>query len=196
MDRYLPYSDLKYPVSIKNLEHLTLEERAKLLEKTLKGTRAEKITALLIAKGFLTCPASTKYHGNYEGGLFTHSYVMTEVLKSFEETGYTDLPLSDSPIVIGMLHDLCKLDCYNKEEDGTYSYNTNQLLSGHGWKSVILAQNFGVNLHPEEVSCIIYHMGAFTDKEEWKNYTNAIATYPSVLWVHTADMVASHIYNT
>ena len=38
-----------------------------------------------------------------------------------------------------------------------------------------------------------YHMGAFTDKEEWQDYTRAIHRYPNVLWTHQADMIAAHI---
>lgn len=41
--------------------------------------------------------------------------------------------------------------------------------------------------------CIRYHMGAFTDKEEWQDYTRAIHRYPNVLWTHQADMIAAHI---
>ena len=35
---------------------------------------------ILIDMGFFTAPASTKYHGNYEGGLFDHSLKVTEML--------------------------------------------------------------------------------------------------------------------
>ena len=67
--------------------------------------------------------------------------------------------------------------------------------------SILLAQQFLQNhisaprLTQEEIACIRYHMGAFTDKVEWNYYTNAIKTYPNVLWTHTADMVASQIYD-
>ena len=50
-------------------------------------------------------------------------------------------------------------------------------------------------LTEEEVACIRYHMGAFTDKELWNDYTAAVRKYPNVLWTHTADMIASHIYD-
>lgn len=33
----------------------------------------EKIIPILDIWGFFEAPASTKYHGNYEGGLFDHS---------------------------------------------------------------------------------------------------------------------------
>jgi len=34
----------------------------------------------LVKEGFFTAPASTKYHGSYEGGLFDHSLEVAEVL--------------------------------------------------------------------------------------------------------------------
>ena len=48
-------------------------------------------------------------------------------------------------------------------------------------------------LTEEEIMCIRYHMGAFTDKEEWRDYTNAVKNFPNVLWTHQADMLASHV---
>lgn len=44
-----------------------------------------------------------------------------------------------------------------------------------------------------EIMCIRYHMGAFTDKSEWNDYTRAVRNYPNVLWTHQADMLASHV---
>jgi hypothetical protein len=41
--------------------------------------------------------------------------------------------------------------------------------------------------------CIRYHMGAFTDKSEWNDYTRAVRNYPNVLWTHQADMLASQV---
>ena len=34
---------------------------------------------------FFTAPASTQYHGNYEGGLFDHSFEVTIALLDFTE---------------------------------------------------------------------------------------------------------------
>lgn len=48
-------------------------------------------------------------------------------------------------------------------------------------------------LTDEEIMCIRYHMGAFTDKDEWNDYTRAVRNYPNVLWTHQADMLASHV---
>lgn len=39
----------------------------------------------LIDKGFFTAPASTKYHGNHEGGLLEHSYMVAKALVDMSE---------------------------------------------------------------------------------------------------------------
>ena len=56
------------------------------------------ITDRLTKSGFFTAPASTKYHGAYEGGLFDHSYNVTSTLvtlthwKKFCVSGITWAP--------------------------------------------------------------------------------------------------------
>lgn len=147
----------------------------------------------LIAEGFFTAPASTKYHGNYEGGLFDHSFTVTKSLLSLTKHMGLVWKRKQSPYIVGMLHDLCKCDQYIRNWDGTWSYNPNVLLPGHGEKSIILAQKM-VNLTDEEIACIRWHMGAFDDKENWNKYGKAIEKYPNVLWTHTADMMAARIF--
>lgn len=73
-----------------------------------------------------------------------------------------------------------------------WEYNPDTLLKGHGDKSVMLLSQF-YTLTDEEIMCIRYHMGAFTDKSEWNDYTRAVSQYPNVLWTHQADMLASHV---
>ena len=128
---------------------------------------------------FFTAPASTKFHGNYEGGLFTHSFVVARTLVE---------------LIVGMFHDLCKTDYYISNGTGhCWEHNDDCLLKGHGEKSVMLLSQF-YTLTEEEIMCIRYHMGAFTPKEEWSDYTRAVHTYPNVLWTHHADMIASHVH--
>lgn len=158
----------------------------------------------LMAYGFFTAPASTKYHGNYEGGLFEHSYVVTKFLLTLTQDNHLTWKNPRSPYVVGMFHDLCKIDQYRhpvigENTDGTifyaesvWEYNPDTLLKGHGDKSIMLLSQF-YTLTDEEIMCIRYHMGAFTDKSEWNDYTRAVSQYPNVLWTHQADMLASHV---
>lgn len=150
--------------------------------------------------GFFKAPASTKYHGNYEGGLFDHSYAVMRFLLELSAANGLRWERPVSPFIVGMFHDLCKIDQYIPTHfDGAYhenpvswEYNSNTILKGHGDKSVMLLSQF-YTLTEEEIMCIRYHMGAFTEKEEWRDYTRAVNLYPNVLWTHHADMLASHV---
>lgn len=140
---------------------------------------------------FFTTPASTKYHGAYEGGLFDHSYEVTLCLLELTKKMGLKWEYARSPYIVGMLHDLCKCDQYTKTDSG-YTYNTDLVLPGHGEKSVMEIAKFLI-LNEEEILCIRWHMGAYDDEERWNNLGKAIEKYPNVLWTHTADMMASRI---
>ena len=152
----------------------------------------EAILSYLQNNGFFEAPASTKYHGSYPGGLCEHSINVAEILYCFTEKLELKWQRPESPWIVGFFHDLCKIDLYKQKEDGTYEYNNNTLYKGHGDKSLMLISSLLV-LTEEEAACIRYHMGAFTDKEEWSDYTSAIHKFPNVLHTHTADMAAAHI---
>lgn len=94
--------------------------------------------ATLKRMGYFTAPASTKYHGNYEGGLFDHSLEVTKSLLHLTKHLKLHWNSRKSPYFVGMFHDLCKCDNYIHNGDGTYSYNPNVTLPGHGEKSLVL----------------------------------------------------------
>ena len=144
--------------------------------------------------GFFTAPASTKYHGAYEGGLFDHSLLVAKTLVNLTEKLGLNWSKDDSPQIVGMFHDLCKCDNYVKDfETDKYIYNPEIIIPGHGEKSVIELQKY-IKLTEEEIACIRWHMGAFeTDTKMWNYYGKAIEKYPNVLFTHTADMIASRI---
>ena len=57
-------------------------EFVKLYKKHIKRRGADKLLSYLVDKGVLEAPASTKYHGSYEGGLAEHSVnVMNRLMK-------------------------------------------------------------------------------------------------------------------
>lgn len=154
------------------------------------------IVSELTSIGFFDSPASTKYHCAYEGGLFDHSFHVTDTLLRLTKDCNLQWTREESPLIVGMLHDICKADTYIKEYETDFEfhweYNPNTLLKGHGDKSIMLLSKW-LTLTTEEVLCIRYHMGAFTDKSEWNDYTRAIHAYPNVLWTHHADMIATHV---
>lgn len=153
----------------------------------------------LMKNGFFTAPASTKYHGNYEGGLFDHCFAVAEQLKLLTKNNRLKWGHPRSAVVVGMFHDLCKIDAYVHIRagicgvpGGQYEYNKSILIPGHGEKSVMyLAQH--MKLTEEETLCIRWHMGAFDDKENWQYYSGSVRKYNNVLWTHQADMIAAQI---
>lgn len=166
----------------------------------------EKLMGYLTSSGFFTVPASTKYHGAYDGGLYEHSRFVAMRLHVLTINNDLKWERPESPFIIGMFHDLCKCDQY-KKVDGSlvdigstqistntgyhYEFNDKTLLKGHGSKSVMILSQF-INLTEEELLCIRYHMGPY-EKEEWTEFDSAIHKYQNVFWTHAADMLASKV---
>lgn len=157
-------------------------------------------SAELDRMGFFDAPASTKYHGNYAGGLFDHSLEVARQLVILTDRLGLKWKTPNSPRVVGMYHDLCKCDAYIKTKDlkfnqwvDVFEYNNETTIDGHGDKSLIMALPH-IKLTDEEIHCIRWHMGAYeTDTKKWGFYGRAIAKYPNVLYTHVADMIVSHI---
>lgn len=150
--------------------------------------------------GFFTAPASTKYHGAYEGGLFDHSLAVAKSLVELTNKLGLTWEGKYSPGIVGMFHDFCKCDNYIVDPfneivpvSKRYIYNPDSVLPGHGDKSVIMLQKY-LPINDEEIACIRWHMVAYeTDTKMWEYYGRAIEKYPNVLYTHTADMIASKI---
>lgn len=182
----------------------------------VKGTRINKtMMDWLESIGYFLAPAAVKHHGNYPGGLLMHSIEVAEQLVNITKSMGLEWDRKDSPLIVGLLHDLCKVDEYyfeTEEEARLFvldrpvhtgksswkpAYNKNQMYKGHAGKSIDLINRFAMEhpgkfyLTPQEEMCIRFHMGAFTASEEWKYYSEACRMDANVLWTHTADMLAS-----
>lgn len=150
----------------------------------------------LEAMGFFEMPASIQYHGNYTGGLFDHSFAVASALVDLTKRLELQWQREESPYIVGMFHDLCKLDCYRlngQPGEKKWEYRKDRSMPDHGALSIILAEGL-IPLTEEEIVCIRWHMGAFEkDPAMWDYYGRAIERYPNVLYSHTADMIASRI---
>jgi hypothetical protein len=165
---------------------------------------ADKLLEWLDSEGsdFFTSPASTRYHGAYEGGLCEHSIHVYECLRDYlarekvkDEYG---LEYSDETIAIAaLLHDLCKINLYRtsyrnaKNEFGEwekvpyYEYH-DTLPYGHGEKSVYIISGF-MRLTRDEAMAIRWHMG-FSGEENTNTVGRALEMFPLALATHIADM--------
>ena len=77
----------------------------------------------LAENGFFIAPASTKYHGNYEGGLFDHSFMVMNLLVELSAANGLKWKRPESPFLVGMFHDLCKIDQYKHPATGMAADN-------------------------------------------------------------------------
>lgn len=169
----------------------------------LKSTNREgmeKLIEWLKKSDYFTAPASTKFHGNYEGGLAEHSYNVYNLFK--EKVERFSLNLSEETIINAtLLHDVCKIGLYKRKEkfrkdkddkwEKYFPFVIDDALPlGHGEKSVILIQAF-IKLTREEIFLIRYHMGGFLSEEEKKNLNKAVELIPAIVAIHTADYEAS-----
>ena len=147
------------------------------------------------SRGFTRLPASLKHHLSTEGGLIIHSMNVVKALQDLTEGLGLIWKDPTSTAIIGICHDLCKLEFYktSPENDRYFVYNDTPEydLGSHGMLSVVLAQKY-IKLTDEEMYCIRFHMGAYEQKD-WSKFDAAIRKYPNVLYTHTADMIASKI---
>ncbi len=174
------------------------EEFIKLLEETNREGM-DKLIEFLKNSDFFTAPASTRFHGNIEGGLMMHSMKVYEILKDKVKED------SDSVRIIALLHDICKTNFYKtdyrnaKNELGVWEkvpyYTIDDTIPyGHGEKSVMMISEF-IKLTPEEKYAIRWHMGFTEPKELYTTIGAAYKKYPIALLVHEADLEATYFYD-
>lgn len=174
----------------------------------------DKVIDFLEKSDFFYAPASSLYHGNYEGGLVEHSLnVYNIAMKLYEDfkqlspDRVANLSV-ESVIISSLLHDVCKCYFYvpkiksrkndNNEWEQYIGYEINdQLPLWHGAKSVILLQMIGLHLTVDEMLAIQWHMGAwnngYTEASTKKSMGDAYSRCPLCLIVHCADSMATFI---
>ena len=165
---------------------------------------------------FLTSPASAKFHGAYEGGLFDHSIgVYYAALRLGEIYGFDHLSTDKNvdrhyiDAIAVIFHDLCKVGLYKnakkwKKDESTgnkwvqcdsYDYNNEMPTIQHGPES--LRRLFNCSQYCEEPwqLAIAYHMSVFDAGEDEKaKYSKMCELYPEVLLLHQADMISTKLY--
>ena len=173
----------------------------------LKSTGREgmdKLIEFLEKSDFFKAPASTRFHGNFEGGLAEHSYKVYEVLKEKVKIMEMNVP-EETIIIAGLLHDLCKTNFYKtdyrnaKNELGVWEkvpyYTVDDTIPyGHGEKSVMMLTEY-IKLTNEEKYAIRWHMGFSEPKELYTTLGQAFKKYPFALLLHEADLETTYLYN-
>ena len=113
---------------------------------------------------------------------------------------FLDIP-EESVIITALLHDICKVYCYEvsmrntKNEQGQwvqvpfYTWNEQEPL-GHGAKSVMLINEYGVQLTKTERAMIVNHMG-FTSNDDERRVSKLFRICPQSIVLHCADLEAT-----
>lgn len=168
----------------------------------------DELISWLEESSFFDMPASTRFHGNYEGGLAEHSLNVYKSLVQLralyqKQFGSGSMPI-ESVIITSLCHDFCKIDYYKKdfrnvknmetgewEKKEIYTYSDVWGM-GHGECSVFLIQNF-IRLTEEEILAIRWHMGPYDSavKGGDRSINTAEEKTPLVALLHMADSWAS-----
>ena len=186
----------------------------------LRSTEREQIESLISyldeKTDFKVAPASTKYHGSFEGGLCAHSLGVYKHLKNLvEESSNT---FSDDTLkIIGLLHDISKVNLYERtiinkkvytkngskhDEIGLFdwvsvpAYKTVEakdkfIYSNHESTSEFIVRQF-ISLHIEESVAILHHHGGLGwDSISKDAMSDIYVRYPLTMYLHFADMLAA-----
>lgn len=187
------------------------DEFKKIVETNIKRDGIEELMEWLEGTDFYTSPASTRYHGAFEGGLLLHSLAVHRRMLQFSDyyceqarkSGLDNIWSGETIALVALFHDVCKIGTYKTEmrwrKDGnnkweqypTYKKEEDFNFGGHGSKSLYLIQNF-VRLLPEEAVAINCHMGQW-DSTIYSNPSPAFEQFPLAWLLHIADEAATYI---
>lgn len=156
---------------------------------------------------FFEAPASTKHHCAHVGGLAEHSLNVYNTLMRIDGL-LTPVHTQYQVVITALLHDVCKTNYYvqqpswRKDDRGKWEsytrWGVNDILPlGHGEKSLYIISKF-IHLLDEEAAAIRWHMGAWTEGVTsgysiGNAYNAAVAKYPLVTLLATADNLATHL---
>ncbi len=197
----LPLDDISKENGTKGGRATDNKERFLSLCRQVQRDGIEELIEWLLSSDFFICPASTKYHGAYPGGLLEHSLNVYDECKRLLAV-YPEIQISEESVIITTLfHDLCKVNFYvsekrNRKNDAgqwesydAYTVKEKFCYGGHGSKSVFLVQHF-IKLTPEEAVAIQCHMSCWDGN---KDVGNAFESFPYAWVLHVADESSTFI---
>lgn len=191
------------------------EQFITIAKKNISRCGIDDLLNYLESTDFYTAPASTKYHGAYEGGLLEHSinvyFAMVDFMSSilYRDVSWQETRpnILESVTIVSLFHDLCKIGKYEKSvknvkdndtgiwhQEDCYIYNKNQFRLGHSTASLYIISKF-LMLKDEEAQAIYWHMGGF-DTSQYSSVNDLGAAFTEnqlAFCLHMADMIATYI---
>ena len=184
-----------------------------------EGFKKEELLRKLETSDFYTAPASTRYHNCFEGGLLDHSLNVYYNLRSLvERKNLQDKISEDSIKIVGLLHDMAKINFYKidyknekqyseagtkRDEGGRFDWVATKayaviddderfLFGNHEQTSEYMIRTFVPLTYVESVAILHHHggMGADCAKD---NISAIYNRYPLAALLHMADMLSTYI---
>ena len=181
------------------------KNKAKYLDllKTVKREGIMELAEYLENKtDFFTAPASTRFHGSYEGGLCEHSLGVYHNLVTLNEAFHVGIS-EDSLKITALLHDLSKCLFYEKylknvKVDGQWVQEEHYkvrdraqrfIYASHEQTSLFIAQQFIPITIEEQVSILSHHGGVDKNGLQTDIVSDIYATYELPKYLHFADLI-------
>lgn len=177
----------------------------------------EGLVSKLCESDFFNAPCTTQYNNSYSGGLCEHSLKVFERLFSLIEMyNLKDVVEYDSLVICGLLHDMCKMNLYEKYYKNVKEYNDNgsksdnigrfDWVSQESYKvkddvfiygnreetSEYMVRTF-IPLKLEESVAILHHLGGSGYDSIDVNIPKVYEKYTLATLLHCADMMATYV---
>lgn len=205
-------------MKLSQIQILENKKRAISLLQSVNRPGMDKLIDWLENKSdYFKAPASTAFHGAYEGGLCEHSLQVYDAMVALlaaqrplaNEKAGLDQITNEMLVITALMHDICKVNNYETETRNAkdpvtgqwYSYYqykvTDRFPVGHGEKSVIMLQNF-IRLTADEILAIRWHMGAsdpatFLSPYTKNAYADAMNNCALLIIMEQADISSSFL---
>lgn len=183
------------------------------------SAEAASLKDFLDRTDFWTAPASTRFHGDFKGGLSLHSLMVVKqsfalakpILENYFAcpAGNTYTITAKDIFIAALCHDFCKTGFYGVEYRNTkditgnwvkqpfYKTKNDNRNLGHGNESVLMMLEIMPSLIKNRmvIEAVSRHMG-FSDlsDSETFNYSNFLEN-PLVILLQFADQTAANWYN-
>lgn len=196
------------------------KEHFKNLVKQIKreNVKFDELFDALEKSDFYYAPASSKYHGNFEGGLVAHSlyvyYNLVDLVKMKQITAIDN----DSILIAALFHDISKTNYYEKtyknkkvykengskrDAGGAFDWEVeegyvvkdidNRLIYGSHEQNAEYIISKYIPLTREESVAILNHMGGMSNDSVRETAPTVYGKYPLAVLLHLADMLSVYI---
>lgn len=178
----------------------------------------EGLVKFLTDSDFFEAPASTVYHNCFSGGLCAHSLNVYDNLCKLVDMYSPNTYSNDSLAIVALLHDLGKVNFYEKairnvkvysdkgkrsDEMGSYDWKAEEswkvrdvedrfTVGTHGENSYFQIKRF-VPLNLDESIAIIHHHAGMDKESEIRDMSAILKKSTLLTLLHIADMLATYV---